>query len=185
MNDKIFTPRFIVILSIIVAGAFMRLVPHWPNFTPIAAMALFGGATMGKKALAFIIPLAALFISDIFLGFHMDMVAVYAGFVITVIMGLSIRNKVSFGSVITRSLLASVIFFLLTNFSSWLTMGFYPKNFLGLMEAYAAGLVFFNNGSYGISFFFNEVLGGLSFNALFFGVFYMAKLRFPSLAKAS
>jgi len=185
MSEKIFTTRFFVIVSIIFAGAFMRLIPHWPNFTPIAAIALFGGALLGKRVLAFIIPLAAMILADLILGFHADMIAVYAGFALTVLLGWSIRDKVSFGSVVTRSLAASIIFFLLTNFSSWLTMGLYPANFTGLMQAYIAGLAFFNNGSYGISFFLNEVMGGLFFNGLFFGAFYLARLGFPSLAKAA
>lgn len=184
MNQKIFTPRFVAITMIIIAGAFMRLIPHWPNFTPIAAMALFGGAYLGRNALAFVIPMAAMFLSDLILGFHTDMIAVYIGFAITVLLGWSLKNNVSFGSVFTRSITASVVFFLITNLSSWLTMGLYPMNFIGLMEAYTAGLAFFNNGSYGISFFFNEVLGSLFYNLVFFGAFYFAQVRFPVLAKA-
>ena len=185
MNQKILTPRFITLTTIIIAGAFMRLIPHWPNFTPIAAMALFGGAYYGRKYLAFVIPMAAMFLSDMILGFHMDMMAVYLAFAFTVLIGWSIRNNISFGSVLTRSLLASVVFFLLTNFSSWLTMGLYPKNFTGLMEAYIAGLAFFNNGSYGVSFFLNEVFGSLFYNLAFFGAFYLAQIRFPALARTN
>ena len=56
MKIKI-TPRITFILSVIIFGAIMRLIPHWPNFTPIAAMALFGGAYFNKKHLAFLVPL--------------------------------------------------------------------------------------------------------------------------------
>ncbi len=185
MNQKILTPRFIAISTIIITGAFMRLLPHWPNFTPIAAMALFGGAYLGRKYMAFVIPVAAMFLSDLILGFHMDMIAVYIGFAITVLIGWSIRNNISFGSVLSRSLFASLIFFLITNFSSWLTMGLYPMNFAGLMEAYVAGLAFFNNGSYGVSFFLNEVFGSLFYNLVFFGAFYLAQVKFPALAKTN
>jgi len=52
--------RLIVLLLAIVAAAALRLVPHPPNFTPIGAMALFSGAYVGRRALAFAAPLAAL-----------------------------------------------------------------------------------------------------------------------------
>jgi hypothetical protein len=184
MNRNLLSPRFIFVISVIVAGAFMRLIPHWPNLTPIAAMALFGGAYIGKKYLAFIIPLAAMLLSDIFLGFHASMVAVYVGFAITVSLGIMISKNVKVLSVIGASLLSTVIFFLITNFASWLGSPLYPHNFTGLMEAYTAGLMFLNDGNYGISFFLNSVLGDLMYNTIFFGAFYLAKVKFPVLVKA-
>ena len=36
------TKRSIVLIGIVLAAALARLVPHPPNMTPIAAMALFG-----------------------------------------------------------------------------------------------------------------------------------------------
>ncbi len=184
MNNTTINSRLAVLASIIVAGALMRLIPHWPNFTPIAAMALFGGAYIGKKALAFIIPLAAMFLSDLVLGFHADMLAVYIAFTATVLIGFAISKKVSFGSVVLGSLSASVLFFLITNFSAWLSIPFYTKDFAGLITAYTAGLAFFNNGSMGISFFLNDVVGTLFFSGVFFGAFSFVKQRFPSLAGA-
>ena len=184
MNNKIWNTRFAVLTGIIIAAAFMRLIPHWPNFTPIAAMALFGGAYFGRKFLAFAIPLAAMFLSDLLLGFHGNMLAVYIAFAITVSIGLFIRKKLSPGRIIGASLTSSVIFFLITNFAAWLTSPqLYPATFGGLMQSYVAGLVFFNDGSYGISFFMNEVLGGLFYNTILFGAFYFAKSRIPALAR--
>lgn len=184
MKDKIMTPRFVFLITIVVFGAFMRLVPHWPNFTPIAAMALFGGAYFSRKYLAFLIPLAALFLSDLLLGFHGNMIAVYAAFSISVLIGFMLRRKVNAGTVVGASLTISVLFFLITNFAAWVASPIYPANFAGLMQSYAAGLAFFNDGSYGISFFMNSVLGGLFYNGLFFGAFYLARQRFPVLSRA-
>ena len=185
MNTKIFNTRFTVLAGIIIAGAFMRLIPHWPNFTPIAAMALFGGAYMSKKYLAFAIPIAAMLLSDLLIGFHSSMAAVYIAFAITVTLGLFIRKRLKARTILAASLTSSVIFFLITNFAAWLSSPYlYAANFSGLMQCYTAGLVFFNDGSYGLSFFMNEVFGGLFYNTLFFGAFYYAKQRFTVLAKA-
>ncbi|MEA3438049.1 MAG: DUF6580 family putative transport protein [Thermodesulfobacteriota bacterium] len=185
MNKKIWNTRFVVLTGIILAAAFMRMIPHWPNFTPIAAMALFGGAYLGRKYLAFAVPIAAMLISDLLIGFHNSMLAVYIAFAITVTIGLAISRKITPRKVLGASLASSVIFFLVTNFAAWLSMQhLYTPNVAGLMQCYTAGLVFFNDGSYGLSFFMNEILGGLFYNTLFFGAFYLVRQRFPSLARA-
>ena len=173
------------VISVIISGALLRFIPHWPNFTPVAAMALFGGAYLGRKHLAFIIPFAAMFLSDLILGFHKDMWAVYLAFGLTVFIGTMIRQNVRLVSVISASIISSVLFFLLTNFAAWLSSPFYPPTFAGLMQSYIAGLAFFNNGSIGISFFLNELAGTLFFNGLFFGVYSIARQKFPGLVNVS
>ncbi len=165
--------RFIFITSVIVFGALMRLIPHWPNFTPIAAMALFGGAYFSKKHLALLIPLGAMLISDMFLGFHQWMIAVYISFAIVVGIGFLLKTRIKVGTVLLASLSSSLLFFIITNFAMWVGSPFYPQNFVGLMECYTAALPFLNNG----------ILGDLFFSTIFFGGFYLAQIRFPALAK--
>ncbi|TSA25678.1 MAG: hypothetical protein D4R67_09625 [Bacteroidetes bacterium] len=184
MNYKTFNLRFFIVFSIILAAALMRLLPHWPNFTPVAAMALFAGTYFERKQFAFAIPIAAMFLSDIVLGFHVLMPAVYLSFVITVVIGATIRKHISVRNVVLASLASAVIFFLITNFAAWLATPFYPQNFMGLMESYLAGLAFFNDGSKGISFFVNDILGTLFFSAVFYGVYYLAQMRFPVLDRS-
>jgi hypothetical protein len=174
MNKSLFTPGFLVIISVITGAAFLRLIPHWPNFTPIAGIALFGGTYLGRKHLAFIIPFAAMLLSDFILGFHQTMLAVYTSFALIVGIGFLIRNRIGIISVLSASIVSSMIFFLVTNFASWQSgMMPYPMNFSGLLEAYVAGLPFLNNA----------VLGDLFYNSVFFGGFYLACLRFPQLAR--
>ena len=69
MNSLINKKQLVIILFIAVAAIF-RLLPHLPNATPIAAMALFSGVYFNNKKYAFIIPLLAMFLSDLFLGFY-------------------------------------------------------------------------------------------------------------------
>lgn len=159
------------ISGMILFGALLRLVPHWPNFTPIAAMALFGGAYIKKKQLAFIIPLAALLLSDLFLGFHKWMIAVYISFALVVGIGMLLRNRVRTGSVLLATVSASLLFFLITNFAVWFGSPFYPQTFAGLLESYTLAIPFLNNG----------ILGDLFFSTLFFGGFYLVQQRYPAL----
>ena len=183
MKYKTITPRFIVVLSVIAVAAVLRLLPHWPNFTPIAAMALFGGTYITKKQWAFVIPISAMFLSDIVIGFHANIPAVYLSFAITVVIGMAIRRMINPGSVLLAAVASSVIFFLVTNFSAWLASPFYPQTFTGLLECYGAGLIFFRDQANGFSFLLNEILGTTFFGAVFYGAFYLAEMRFPVLDK--
>ncbi len=172
-------PAFFVITGMIIIAAFSRLIPHWPNFTAVAAIALFGGAHFSRKIFAFLVPLAALFITDIILGFHNTMIPVYIAFSITVLIGMLLLKKKNFLNISMATIVASVIFFLITNLGSWLAMPFYPKDITGLMMAYTAGLAFFNDGSVGISPFINSLFGDLFYSYLLFGVFALARHKLP------
>jgi len=175
MNFKALTPRFFLAVTVIVIASFARILPHWPNVTPIAAMALFGGVYFNRKIIAFLIPLIALLLSDFIIGFHNTMWSVYAAFIITVGIGLIIRNKVNSKSIIIASLSSSVLFFIITNFAVWCTgMVGYPMNFSGLMLCYDAALPFFRN----------EILGTLGYNLVFFVSFYLLQANFRIFSKA-
>src|SRR3954452_14921101 len=81
------TARLATLLCAIVAAAALRLVPHPPNFTPIGAMALFSGAYLGRRGLAFVAPLAALALSDAVLGFYSGMAFQYVAVALVVLLG--------------------------------------------------------------------------------------------------
>jgi hypothetical protein len=57
-------PKFIVVLTAIVVASVFRLLPHWPNFTPIATIALLGGSMISNRFLSFAVPVIAMVISD-------------------------------------------------------------------------------------------------------------------------
>ena len=111
MNKNTITPGFIVITLMVVAAAFVRLIPHPPNFAPIAAMALFGGAYFTKRWIAFLIPLAALFLTDLFLGFHATMWAVYLSFALIVVLGMVMIKQKKIGNIFYTKMELSVVFF--------------------------------------------------------------------------
>ncbi len=80
--------RLITLITIILSAALFRLVPHWPNFTPIAALALFGAATFERKWLGLVAPLGAMLLSDALIGFHSSIGAVYLSFALTWLLGV-------------------------------------------------------------------------------------------------
>ncbi len=174
MNLKeIFSPKVLVIAGIILFAAIMRLVPHYPNFTPIAAIALFGGAHLGRKWLAFFIPLFALFVSDMIIGFHGFMIPVYVSFALVVLLGQLMKNNVRFHTILGGAFASSILFFLITNFAVWVGSPFYPQTFAGLMQSYTMAIPFFHS----------SVLGDLFYSGVFFGGFYLIQQKYPTLAK--
>ena len=168
------TPKLYVVIVMIVTGAMMRLIPHWPNFTPIAAIALFGGTFVKRKDLAFLIPVAAMLLSDLILGFHSTMLPVYLSFIAIVAFGLVLQRRLTVVNTLLASLAASFFFYLVTNFASW-TSGLmpYPMNASGLMQSYIAGL----------PFLFNGVLGDLFYTSVLFGAAYLVTSRQAVLVK--
>ncbi len=171
--------RLTTMLSIIFAVALFRLIPHWPNFTPVAALALFGAATFDRKWLGLAAPLAAMLLSDALIGFHSSMGAVYLSFALTWLLGVYALKNPTAGRIATVSVLSSVLFFLITNFAVWYGSSFYPQTVQGLMTCYAAGLAFYN----GQSFALNGLVGDLFFSGLLFGIYTLLQFRFPKLRK--
>src|SRR3977135_1291632 len=85
--------RSLLALVLIVLAAALRIAPHPWNFTPVGAMALFSGAVLKDRRLAFFFPLLALFLGDIFIGFHKLMFVIYASFLVNVAIGLRLRDR--------------------------------------------------------------------------------------------
>ena len=164
--------RLLALLGAIFAAAAMRLLPHPPNFSPIAAMALFSGAYLPKRLLAFVAPFGALLLSDVLLGgFYPGMNFVYLSFALTVLIGWAIATLKTPLTIGAAAIASSVLFFVLTNFGMWLFSGFYPRTSEGLVACYVAAIPFFQN----------TLAGDLVFTALLFGGFALAERLVPQL----
>jgi hypothetical protein len=163
--------RLLAILAAILLAAALRLVPHPPNFSPIAAMALFGGAYLARQPLSFVAPLAALLLSDLVLGFYPEAIFVYVSVAATVLIGWAISRLKSPLRIGAATVAASVLFYLVTNFGVWLVVDLYPKTASGLLACYVAAIPFFQN----------TLAGDLLFTALLFGGFALLEARVPVL----
>ena len=143
----------LIIPAIIIFAAFTRLMPHPPNFTPIIAMGLFGGAYIKDMRIAILIPIIAMIIADVFLGFHGTMIWVYSSLILITIMGTLLKNRTTFINCTAATLGGSLLFFLLTNLGVWISSGFYPKSTAGLLTCYSIALPFFGNTLAGALFY--------------------------------
>ena len=157
-------------------AALSRLIPHPDNFAPIGAIALFGGCYIINKRLAFILPLATMFFSDLMMqivygnGFHPIMLWVYASFAIITCLGFFLRGREQRQTIMVASLVGSIIFFVITNFGQWAS-GYYGYDNGSLIKSYVEAIPFFRG----------TIMGDLFYNLVLFGSFALIKLRYPSL----
>lgn len=138
MSKKTSTIFYIFIIAAIVAT---RLLPHLWNFAPITAVAIFAGMYLPKKQ-ALALPLAARFVSDLFLGFFSPvlMLAVYFCHLFGAALGIWVRKDKSLTRVIGAPVISAAVFFFITNFAWFYST--YPHNLSGIILAYTNGLPF-------------------------------------------
>jgi len=154
--------EFVLALGLVSLDVIARLLPHTPNFTPIAASALFAGAVLGRP-LAFAVPLAAMLLSDCVLGFYdwRVMTAVYTTLTLPAAMGLLAGGFRLPIVLLPLAIASSLIFFMTTNFAVWMFSGIYARDIAGLVKCYVAALPFFQNTLMGDVFWVAVLFGGL------------------------
>jgi hypothetical protein len=165
--------RTLLALVLIGLAAAVRIAPHPWNFTPVGAMALFSGAVLKDRRLAFAFPLLALFAGDLFVGFYKlsVMLIVYASFFLSVLIGRWLREHRTVSRISLATLLGAIQFFLVTNFAAWKFLGGYSHNASGLFTCYIAA----------IPLFWNTLAGDAAYAALLFGGYALAERLFPAL----
>ena len=156
MQISYFKKKELVLITFILIAVLFRLIPHLPNFTPVTAIALFGGIYFSNKKMAYLVPLLIMALSDTFLGFHTISLFVYAAFLLVCFIG-SQANKPSVNTI----LMGSISFFIVTNFGVWL-IG-YPKTWTGLIECYTLALPFFRNSLLGDFLYSGIMIFGYKF----------------------
>jgi len=169
------TPRFLALAGMILAAAASRLIPHPPNVASITAVALFAGAYFTDRRLAFLVPLSALFLSDLVLGPYSHMEVVYGSFALVVCVGLWLQRRRKAPAIAGAALASSTLFFLVTNFGVWAFGSLYPNTMAGLLACYVAAIPFFQN----------TLLGDALYTAVLFCGFALAERVFPRLRESA
>lgn len=175
------SPRMILLIVLVLAAAFARLVPHVYNVAPVTAVTLFAAAYLPSRRWSVLLPFAAMFFSDLVLYATKDiayrdqaltnMLFVYSAFAGIALLGQWLRRNVTVSRVIGTALTGSVLFFLVTNFGSWLTLSrplstgepaFYSRTLGGLFDCYVAGVPFFRGTFFGDLFYTAALFGGFA-----------------------
>jgi len=186
MKISIINNRTVLLFVMTLLAALTRLIPHPINFAPLAAMALFGGAYFSRRTTAVIVPLTALWISDLVINFSIygrivwiyeGFYWVYGSFILIAGLGYLTLKKVKISRLIFASISASALFFVVSNFGVWYSFGNpnFPSTVEGLLKCYIAGL----------PYFWNTLAGDLFYTTILFGSFEWAQLRFSKLKFSS
>lgn len=176
--------RFSVICTMIFVIAFSRFLSPIYNFSPLGALGLFGAAYFAKKWQAFLIPILAIFLSDLFINnvvlhqyypnftwFYEGFYWQYGSYLLITLIGILIFTKVNTSRIIGGALLSTILFFLISNFGTWASGAMYPKTLEGLATCYFAGIPFIKG----------TLMGTLFYSALMFGSFSFVQNQFPAL----
>jgi len=164
-----------VLILFVLLAAFSRTFPHPANFSPLAAIGLFGAAFFYRKWQIFLIPIAATWLSDLFINnyiyaeYYPSFTWFYGGFywqygcyLLIAVVGIFMLKTINTTRVVGTALMATALFFLVTNFGVWLGSSVYPQNFAGLMTCYAAGIPFLKGTLLGNLFYSGVLFGGFA-----------------------
>ena len=174
---------YLAIISLILFACFSRIIPHMPNFTPIGAIALFGGAYLKNRYHAFLIPMISLWLSDLILNnfifsfyseftwFYPGFLWQYASFILIIVIGYLFLKKLNFKNIFITTIFSSLLFFIITNFGVWISGSMYTLDFQGLISCYIMALPFFKG----------TLLGFMCYSTLLFGVLEFSKYKFEIL----
>lgn len=156
--------RGLFLLGLICVVALTRLLPHAPNFTPVLAIALFSGAMFTDRRVAMLVPLAAMALTDLVLGWHATLPFVYMAVALTALLGRWIprAGRLPLLRAGGMALGASVLFFVLSNFAVWALQGLYPPTAEGLVACYVAAIPFFHNTLAATLLYAAALFGGLT-----------------------
>ncbi|KJJ85689.1 conserved hypothetical protein, membrane [Candidatus Omnitrophus magneticus] len=124
---------------LILIGIMARIIPHVPNYAPITAIALFSGAYLNKKY-AYFIPLVIMIISDLIIGLHDMILFTWGAFCLTILIGIWLKEQKGIKNILLSSIMASLLFFVVTNFGVWLF--WYPNTLQGFLNCYIKALPF-------------------------------------------
>jgi hypothetical protein len=151
-------------VAILVLGVLSRLMVHAPNFTPVIALALFGGVYLSRKY-AWYVPLLLMVVSDLLLGLHATIPFTWGSILLITFLGMRTSQNKKVTTIFGSSLASAVLFFVITNFGAWLTM--YPHTLEGLRTCYIAAIPFFRN----------ELISTLGYSVVLFGLYETVAVR--------
>ena len=157
-------------LALIGFAVALRLVPHPANFAPVAAIALFGGAVLPRR-IALWVPLAAMLVSDLFIGFYTIMPVTWGCYLLIALASSLWLREPTVARGAGFAVVASLLFFVVTNFAVWGWSGMYAHDWRGLVHCYVLALPFLRNTAF----------SDIAYTALLFGMYQAARSIAPKL----
>ena len=180
INLNLFDLQFLLISLAIASVAFLRIIPHIYNFSPVIALAIFGAIHFRKKIYSYLIVILSIMFSDIiinsfiydlensFLFFYEGFYWQYISYFAIILLSFSFKGKkIGLTNITYLCLSSSLIFFVISNFGFWLTSGIYSYTFLGLIECFLKAIPFYQG----------TLLGTFFYTPIFFGLYYFLQKK--------
>jgi hypothetical protein len=177
MNRNL-TRSFLVCATLVLVAVISRIIntqTHWYSFAPVVAISLFSGAILKQKGYAYLLPLAAYLLSDLFIQFFTDIPGfygisqffVYGAMALVVLWGTRMGKPKAL-KVFGYTLGGSFIFWVISNLGVYFT-GMYGMDAQGFLTTYLMALPFYTVS--GTPLFINAFLGDILFSGLLFGAY--------------
>jgi len=169
----------VILVVLITLGVAGRLLPHPPNFTPMAAIALFAGFIFVKRYMAVVAVVAAMLLTDYFAFGYLSpdwfasksMMVVYLALLFPIVFRGFLQKKLGILRIAGAALASSTVFFVATNFAVWAFSPMYEKTFTGIVLCYTMAIPFFQN----------TIAGDMMWSGIIFGSYFalrhFSKLR--------
>jgi hypothetical protein len=151
-------------LVLIALGAVSRLLHLPPNIAAVTGVTLLAGYALRNIWLALLVPIAAMSLADLVLGWYPGVIATYAGMAAGVLIARRLLPTLTVPRLVAATFLASLSFFVLSNFGTW-AEGWYGYNWDGLVACYIAAIPFWQN----------SLIADFTSTALAFGLFLLAQ----------
>lgn len=143
---------FLIVIGLVGFAIATRLIPHPPNFTSVASVAIFAGALLPRRW-ALVVPALTMIASDAVVGFHSLVLVTWGSMILATVIGRHVMKTITFSRTVFASFAASFSFFAITNFAVWSEGLMYPMNLSGLLQCYYNAIPFFRNSLAGDLFY--------------------------------
>lgn len=157
-------------ILLVIVGAVSRLIHLPPNIAAVTGVTIFAGFAIRNVWLALLVPIAAMALADVVLGWYPGVFFTYSGMALGVLLARRLLHPLTPPRLIATTFLASVAFFVLSNFGTWLE-GWYGYTFEGLVGCFVAALPFWQN----------SLIADFTSTALVFAIYLAVKRAIPSV----
>ena len=179
-NFNLFDTQTILVSLIVFSVAFLRIIPHIYNFSPVIALAIFGAVHFKSKTYSYFIVMLSIILSDIillsfvynvektFLFFYEGFYWQYISYFLIILLCFTFKGKkIGLKNIAFLCVSSSLIFFTVSNFGFWLTSGMYSLTLSGLLECYIKAIPFYQG----------TLLGSVFYTPIFFGSYYFLQKK--------
>jgi hypothetical protein len=131
-------------IVLVLVGAGSRLLHLPPNIAAMTGVTIFAGFAIRNIWLALAVPIAAMALADVMLGWYNEAIFTYIGMAAGVFLARGLLHPLTPVRLIGTTFLASLVFFVLSNLGVFVS-GYYGYSLEGLIACYVAAIPFWQN----------------------------------------